>query len=180
MYTVEHSFEVGVAPDQVFAWLTDLENLPRFQGGVFNSEVLTPPPTRVGTRYRETFKLMGFVRMVAECEVIEMKPPRVFGFSANGRQMDYQSRFTLEPAPGGTRIAHKATVTMHGIWKLLGPMVKAEGDRETMAEHQRLKAAIESDFGVNRTPAVASAQSGRSGTAEILSPPPRLHLGGNK
>jgi hypothetical protein len=109
-----------------------------------------------------------------------MTPPRVFGFSARGRQLDYQSRFTLDPAPGGTKIAHKATITLHGLWKLLGPMVKAEGDRETVAEHQRLKAAIESDFRVNRTSAVASARSGHRGTAEIPSRPLPLTLGGSK
>lgn len=103
MYSIESSFEVGVSPDKVFAWLADLENLPRFQSGVFHSEILTPPPTRPGTRFRETFKLMGFVRMVAECEVIEMTEPRVLGFRGTGRQMDYQSRFIIEPSPGRSK-----------------------------------------------------------------------------
>jgi hypothetical protein len=91
---------------------------------------------------------MGFISIVAECEVIEMKPPQVLGFGAVGRQMDYHSRFTIEPAAAGrTRVTHRAVVNMHGVWKLLGPMVRAEGDRETHAEHARLKAAIESDYG---------------------------------
>ena len=147
MYTIEHGFEVGVAPEQVFAWLSDLGNLPRFQSGVFKSEVLTPPPTRVGTRFRETFRLMGFP-MTAECEVIELSPPSVMGFSGVGRRMDYQSRFTIVAVRGGSRITHRAAVTMHGIWKLLGPLMKAEGAREIEAEHRRLKEAIEADHGL--------------------------------
>lgn len=145
MYTIERSFEVAVTPEQAFAWLTDLDNLPRFQSGVFGSEILTQPPTRVGTRFRETFRLMGFP-MVAECEVIELRPPSVMGFSAIGKRMDYQSRFTIEPVARGARITHRAKVAMHGLWKLLGPMLKAEGGREVEAEHRRLKAAIEGDY----------------------------------
>lgn len=147
MYTIERGFDVGVAPEQVFAWLSDLGNLPRFQSGVFKSEVLTPQPTRVGTRFRETFRLMGLL-MTAECEVIELSPPSVMGFSGVGRRMDYQSRFTIERARGGSRITHRAAVTMHGIWKLLGPLMKAEGAREIEAEHRRLKEAIEADHRV--------------------------------
>ena len=145
MFTVEVGTEVAVGPDQAFAWVSDIANLSKWQGGVFKSEVLTPPPIRVGTRFRETFRLMGFP-MTAECQVIEMKAPKTFGFSAKGRQMSYESRFEFTPASGGTRISLRSGVTMHGLWKLLGPMVKAEGKRESEAEMQRLKAALEGDL----------------------------------
>jgi carbon monoxide dehydrogenase subunit G len=145
MYVVEHSFEAAVAPEQAYAWLTNLENLPRFQSGVFKSEVLTPGPTRIGTRFRETFRLLG-IPMKAECEVIELQPPLVLGFSGIGKRMDYQSRFRIEPAANGSRITHRASVTMHGVWKLLGPLMKAEGAREIEAEHGRLKVALEADY----------------------------------
>jgi carbon monoxide dehydrogenase subunit G len=159
MFVVEDSIEVRVTPEQAFAWLADLDNLPRFQSGVFKSELLTPRPTRIGTRFREAFRMMG-IPMTAECEVIELSPPSVMGFSGVGRRMDYQSRFALEPAPGGARITHRAAVTMRGPWKLLGLLMKAEGAREIKAEHQRLKAAMESDYGVKL--ALAGQPKGRA------------------
>ena len=132
MFIVEASSEIGVRPDQAFAWVSDLANLPKWQSGIFRSDVLTPPPVRVGTRFRETFRLLGFP-IRAECEVVEMTPPRTFGFRATGNQMNFESRFVFEPAPRGTRISHKATVTMRGLWKVLGPLLKAEANREAEA-----------------------------------------------
>jgi hypothetical protein len=156
MYIVEHSFEAAVLPEQAYDWLINLENLPRFQSGVFKSEVLTPPPTRIGTRFRETFRLMGLA-MTAECEVIELEAPSVLGFSGVGKRMDYQSRFSIDRARGGSRITHRAAVTMRGVWKVLGPLVRAEGAREIEAEHRRLKEAMEADYGVAHTNVVAAS-----------------------
>jgi hypothetical protein len=100
---------------------------------------------------------MGFP-MTAECEVVEMKAPEVF-FRAQGRQMNYRSRFVFEPALSGTKISDKGTVTMHGLWKLLAPLVKAEANREVVTEHQRLKAAIEADHRLGPGPFSAYRRS---------------------
>lgn len=89
--------------------------LPGFQSGVFKSEVLTAPPTRVETKFREVFRLVGFFSMNAECQVIELRPGRILGFSANGRLLDYRSQLTIEPAAGGARLTRKATASIDGF-----------------------------------------------------------------
>jgi hypothetical protein len=62
--------------------------------------------------------------------------------------MRYRSAFLFETVPGGTRITGRSTTTMRGLWKLLEPLVKAEGRREIEAEFARLKSAIEADHGI--------------------------------
>jgi hypothetical protein len=147
MFTYEISTEVAVPPDQAFDWVSDLENIPKWQGGVFMSEIITPPPIRIGTRFRETFRVMG-LRLTADCEVATLTRPSAFGFVADGPQMRYRSAFLFETVPGGTRITGRSTTTMRGLWKLLEPLVKAEGRREIEAEFARLKSAIEADHGI--------------------------------
>jgi hypothetical protein len=151
MFTLETSTEVAVAPDQAFLWLSDLGNLPKWQTGVFRSEIITPPPMRVGTRFRETFRVRG-LRMTAECEVTALTAPRTFGFTADGPQMAYRSEISFEPVRGGTKITGRSAARMRGLWRLLEPLVKAESRREGAAEFARLKAAMEADYAIGTAP----------------------------
>jgi hypothetical protein len=156
MFTYEISTEVAVPPETAFAWVSDLENIPKWQGGVFKSEIITPPPIRIGTRFRETFRVMG-LRLTADCEVTTLARPSAFGFVAEGPQMRYRSALLFEAIPGGTKITGRSTTAMRGVWRLLEPLVKAEGRREIKAEFARLKAAIEADYGVGEEAAAIGA-----------------------
>ncbi len=147
MFTDEVSTEVAVPLEQAFAWVTDLENIPKWQSGVFRSEILTPPPVRIGTRFRETFRVMG-LRLTAECQVTTLTRPNAYGFVAEGPQMSYRSALLFEAIPGGTKITGRSTTAMRGLWRVLEPIVKAEGRREIKSEFARLKSAIEADHGV--------------------------------
>lgn len=144
MFILSETIDLAVSPQFAFDWVVDVDNLPRWQSGVFESRVQTPPPAHVGTRFTETLKLMGF-SLTSECEVVELKSPSAYGFNASGRQMNYQSRFSFVPTDTGTRVTLTATIAMRGLWKLLEPMVRGEGVKETRAELTRLKEAVEAD-----------------------------------
>jgi carbon monoxide dehydrogenase subunit G len=145
MFKLSETIDVAAPPQAAFDWVVDVDNIARWQSGVFASQMLTPPPARVGTRFTETLKLMG-LKLTSVCEVTELTAPKTYAFNAQGSQMDYTARFDFAPAPGGgTRITHQATIAMRGLWKLIEPMVRAEGSKEIKEEFRKLKSAMESD-----------------------------------
>lgn len=145
MFKLSETVEVAVPPQFAFDWVVDVDNIARWQSGVFASRLLTPPPARVGTRFTETLKVMG-LKLTSVCEVTELTVPKTYAFGAKGSQMNYTARFDFAPAHGGgTRINHQATVEMRGLWKLIEPMVRAEGNKEIKEEFRKLKAAMEAD-----------------------------------
>ena len=145
MFKLSETIDVAVPPQFAFDWVADVENISRWQSGVFASQLLTPGPARVGSRFTETLKVMG-LKLTSTCEVKELASPKTYAFDANGSQMNYTARFDFAPAPGGgTRITHQATIAMRGLWKLMEPMVRAEGTKEIKEEFRKLKSAMEAD-----------------------------------
>lgn len=144
MYT-SNSIDLELPAERAFAWVVDIDHLQEWQSGVFHSEALTPPPTRTGTRFRETFRVFGLA-MTAECEVIEFRPPRLMVLTATGRQMRYTTRIEIEPKAAGSRLTIASTLAMRGLWRLVAPLIRMEAARESAAELRRLKATMEADL----------------------------------
>jgi uncharacterized membrane protein len=49
---IERQVEIGVAPEEVFAFLADSENMTEWQSALDQVEQITPGPPRLGTTYR--------------------------------------------------------------------------------------------------------------------------------
>jgi hypothetical protein len=62
------SIDVAQSPARVFAFVSDLDNLPKIQSDVVQSTVLDPGTVHVGTRFEEVVKV-GPRRVTAECVV---------------------------------------------------------------------------------------------------------------
>src|SRR5258708_7714452 len=90
-------------PSDVFPFVADLSNIPKWQSEVVTSKVTTPGPTKVGTRFTEDVK-MGPWRTTATCEVTEFSPGTMMGFSAVSTAMDYRGRVVVEPWQGGSKL----------------------------------------------------------------------------
>ena len=125
MIRVNDSVIIMRPPSQVFAFLADLNNIPKFQTEVVKSTVVTPGPTRVGTRFTEDVKL-GPMRALADCEVTEFIADKTMGFKATSSSISYEGRFLVEPSDKGARLTIAGTAQPKGLWRLLQPMMAGE------------------------------------------------------
>jgi uncharacterized protein YndB with AHSA1/START domain len=128
--------------EEVFAYLTDLTNLPNWQANVVRASVTTPGPVRAGTEYTQTMR-MGPATVEGSCRIIRFEPGRALGFNLESRTLSCAGELCLEPVPGGTRLTSTGTGHLHGPLRLLQPMVQAQVTRESRAEVARIKAAVE-------------------------------------
>ena len=133
---------IGRPQQDVFAYISDLDNVPRWLPGVIEVEKLTDGPVAVGTRYRETRQAAerkGYVEM----EVTAFDPPRTFATSFDQGGYETTYRYILEADGKGTNVTLECAVEADG-WKiLLAPFTARAMERFDKRLLKSLKAAIE-------------------------------------
>ena len=97
---------------------------------------------RVGTRFTESMHVMGMT-FDANCEVTAFEPPHHLTMVADGKLIHYQGEFTFEPASIGSRLSVTGQVALKGWWRLLGPLMGGEIRKESQAELEDIKKALE-------------------------------------
>lgn len=133
--------EIARPPEDVFAYLTDVERLPEWQTTAVSCE--TDGPVQVGSRIRERRTFIGRdVR--TELEVTAHDPPRRFDVRARGGPVPFAISHVLQPAPTGTQLHVDVDVQVGAMMRLAaaGPLKLAE--REFRSDFERLKELLES------------------------------------
>lgn len=90
-------------PARVFAAFADLANAPGRISGITHLEVLTPGPIGVGTRFRETRKIMGSTA-TEEMTITAFDPPRGYSVGCTSHGCEYHTVFRFIPDGEGTRV----------------------------------------------------------------------------
>ncbi|MGW6394219.1 SRPBCC family protein [Streptomyces sp. NPDC055103] len=95
---------VAASPGRVWEAITDLRDMPRVLSGVEKVEVLTEGGFGVGTRWRETRRMLG-KEATEEMTVTECEPPDRYVTVADSHGMHYVSELTLTADDtGGTAL----------------------------------------------------------------------------
>lgn len=143
MIHIEHSISINKPRGEVFDFLTNVENLPRWQANIVHSTPISDGPVRVGFQFEETINVM-MRKIRAVCTVTEVRANERFAFEmrSNG-PLDCDARFELQPVANGTRLTLIGTARLKGIWRLLKPMVAAELRKETLVELMAMRGLLE-------------------------------------
>ncbi|MGW1978897.1 SRPBCC family protein [Streptomyces sp. NPDC001889] len=105
---------IAAPAERVWRVLTDLAGAPAVLSGVEAVEVLSDGPFGVGTRWRETRRMLG-KEATEEMWVTASDPPRGYTVEAASRGAAHRSRFTLRPAgPGATDVRMSFTAVPPG------------------------------------------------------------------
>ena len=132
----ELTIEIARTPEDVFAYLTDVSNLPAWQSGV-------KAATLHGSRIEESRSLLGR-ELHTTLEIVEQEAPRVFTLRALDGPVRFTVRHELEPADGGTRL----TVVGEGDAALLpgfaARLMARRAEGQFRKDFARLKRVLES------------------------------------
>ena len=129
----ELTIEIARTPEDVFAYLTDVSNVPTWQAGVKSSEL------RDG-RIEESRSLFGR-EIHTTLDIVEQVEPRLFTLRAVGGPVPFTVRHELEAAVSGTRL----NVTAEGDVPGFAAGLLARGaERQFRKDFERLKRILES------------------------------------
>jgi uncharacterized membrane protein len=111
---------------------------------VTDARIVRGDGTRTGARGRERMRFGPFGWDV-EFEVAEADPGRRIAWkSVSGAPFDLEVTLDLEPLDlTSTKATYAADIRLHGLWRLLSPIVAMEAKAGPARELQRLKTQVE-------------------------------------
>ena len=142
MITIEKSTIVHRPSDEVFAFVADHLNAPRWQSGIVEVRRLTDGPPGVGTKHTFTRTLMGR-RMTGETEYVAFEPGKRVAFrSTSGPRL--LAAYAVTATPDGTRLTATMEVDFSGIMSVAEPLVARQLTQDVVSNLARLTAILES------------------------------------
>ncbi|GAA2076463.1 SRPBCC family protein [Actinomadura alba] len=140
----EATIEIDRPIAEVFAFLADGENDPKFSPRVLRMAKSTDGPTAVGTVYASTVKDAG-MKTQREFRITEFEPPSRIRWTEISKNLvtATEGGYDLAPTPeGGTRLRVFNVLEGHGIGKLIAGFALSAARRDADAFAQRIKAAV--------------------------------------
>jgi uncharacterized protein YndB with AHSA1/START domain len=141
-------FEATVVIDRpvedVFAFLADGENDPKFSPRVLEIAKTTEGPPGVGTVYASTVKDAG-VKTKREFKLTEFEPPTRIRWTEVSKNlvMAPEGGYDLAPDGSRTRVTIYNVLEGHGLGKLIAPMALRSARKGADDFGKAIKAAVE-------------------------------------
>jgi uncharacterized protein YndB with AHSA1/START domain len=138
----EQEVVIARSPADVFGYLTDLANLPEWQGSVVEIRRDDDGPLRAGAGFTEVRRVAGR-RLESTIEVTTLEPERELTLRAVSGPVPGMVRHLLEPAGDGTRLRLVGELEGGGLRGLAGPLLERAARREAAHDLRRLKQVLE-------------------------------------
>jgi len=142
MAQAQYAVTVARPIEDVFAYVADGTNNPRWRAGVVEIE-RTSAAGEEGATYRQVLKGPGGRHIAGDYRVTTYRSPHLLEFEVTAGPARPTGRFELaEAGPGATTVTFTLDVQPTGFMKLMGPMIAKQMDTEV---HQldRLKTDLE-------------------------------------
>jgi uncharacterized protein YndB with AHSA1/START domain len=139
--TFENTVMIARPIEDVFGFLSDLENIPRWNYAIIETRKVSEGPVGVGTTYRQVRSVPS--RSEERLEITTYDPPRQL--EIRGQLGPFASRlvYALEAIPAGTRVANTVELELRGPGRLLGRVAVPRVREAVAANLGRLKELLE-------------------------------------
>ena len=144
MAPITHSIEIACPPEEVFAYIDQLDRHGEWQSTIISTKLETEGPTRVGSRATNKRKVPGGTQDVTY-EITEHDPPRKASFRGTNGPVRPVGTVTVEPAgEGRSRVTLELDLRGHGfVGPLVAMLARSQARKEVPQSHQRLKERLE-------------------------------------
>lgn len=140
---VEVQVDIQRSVEDVFAYITNFENNPKWQNGMVSCTFTTEPPLREGSRYTQVARFMGRT-IESKFVVTKFIPNERVEFETTESTFPIQIVRSVKPINGGTRVTAIISGQPGGLMKLFSPLVKPMMRRSIEGDYARLKTLLES------------------------------------
>ena len=129
--------------DEVFHFVADEQNEPRYNPRIRRAEKLSPGPIGRGTRFRFEAVTLGSDRWNDD-PVHDLRAAQAAGVvHPHGRRRHPRKRRVSTRSPDGTRMSWSWEMRLRGLYRLLTPIVVSAGRRQEQATWAGLKRFLE-------------------------------------
>ena len=143
MAEVRQSFVVNRPVEEVFSFLTTIENAPLWQGWADEANMTSDEPVREGSTYRYVTRFLGR-RFESQGVITAFEPNSRYGWKVTSGPIPASAETLFESVNSGTLVTLTAQVSPGGFFKLAEPLVMRLGRRQSEADAEKAKELLES------------------------------------
>lgn len=137
------SIEIDRAAGEVFAFVADFQNNPKWQSGQKSCTWTSEPPLRVGSTYVQRARFLG-KEMRNSFEVIDVEPARRVKFTSTSGTFPLTITRTVEPlGTKRSRFTEEVEGDPTGFFSIGEPLLRQMVKRSIKRDFSRLKALLE-------------------------------------
>lgn len=127
---------------EVFAFISNAENLPRWRAATLEVTKVSPGDPAVGSVFKGRFTFLGRP-FEGNLEVTALEPQSQYGTRLTSGPFPLEARYTLESVEGGTRLTLVIEGKPGGFFKLAEPLVVSMAKRSYESDLHNLKEMLE-------------------------------------
>lgn len=168
----ENRVEINRPPAEVFTFISDLCNEPRYVPNVLETEKISDGPAGVGAKYREVTRVMFGRKAVATYEITQYDPPTTFAFRGTSGRSKFRGRWVIEPTDDGSLAKFTAEAQLAWPMKYMERVVRSSVAATFAVMGRNLKVVLTAPpvskrRGAQKATAVpgGGAGAGKAGTA---------------
>jgi carbon monoxide dehydrogenase subunit G len=128
-------------PREVFEFLADFENVPRWNYAIAETHKTSPGPVGVGTTYRQTRTLPS--RAEETFQVTGFDPDRRLAIYGDLGPFKGTLVYELQEVEGETLLTNSADLEAQGLLKVAAPLASGRVSQAVAANLQKLKEMLE-------------------------------------
>jgi hypothetical protein len=138
---LSNTITIERSPHDVFVFVSDMENVPKWNYAIVETRRISDGRVRVGTTYRQVRSLPS--RSEETLQVIELDPDRRFAVHGGLGPFEGTLTYEFEEIGGSTRLTNRADLEARGIMKLAAPIVSGRVREAFAANLGTLKQLLE-------------------------------------
>jgi uncharacterized protein YndB with AHSA1/START domain len=150
MVTNEKIITINRPIEEVFAYVGEAGNGPKWQSALVEAKRITKGPLGVGAQYSSVRNFMGR-RMESVMQYTTYEPNQKIVFKTISGSSPFVQTFLFEPVPGGTRLTTRLELETPGLMGLAKPLIASGLKREVDENFGILKDLLE-----NQQPAASA------------------------
>jgi uncharacterized membrane protein len=142
MIKVETSVHVDRHPDEVFEFISNFENNPKWQSGMVSARFTSQGALRVGSTYAQEAKFLGRP-VISEFEVIEYEPNRMVKAASTSGSFPITFTRMVKAQDNGTLVSAVIEGDASGFFKLAQPLMRRMVQKSVDEDYRNLKRILE-------------------------------------
>jgi uncharacterized protein YndB with AHSA1/START domain len=145
MIKTRASVEIRRPVTEVFAFVTHVDNFPRWFGDIVaTSRQTSPGAVGVGTTFAQTHHFLG-QRFESRFVVTAYEPNGLFCVRTSAGPVPFQGCFTFEAVDGGTRCIDQHAINPKGFFGLIGSLLVGRLRQQAETNLATLKRLLEAE-----------------------------------
>ncbi len=142
MIQVKIETSIHKPPGEVFDFIANFENNPRWQSGMVSATFTSPGPLSVGSTYDQVAQFLGR-KVVSSFEVIALEPGRLVKAKSTAGSFPITFTRIVEPQGEGSHVRAIVEGDASSFYRLAEPLLRWMVRRSVRGDYANLKRLLE-------------------------------------